>query len=70
MTKRQKEFYDFIRIYWQIHGQSPTYRIIASGMNARVSFAHRTVQRLKEQGWLRVTFHKYPATIIPMIPKI
>jgi len=66
MTHRQKEFYDFIRLFWQKYGHSPSYREISAHFHVNKGFSHKTIKRLEEQGWLRVV-RNHKRGIVPFI---
>jgi repressor LexA len=51
MTKRRQLVLDFIRAYIKIHGVSPSYEVIAKGLNMKSrANMHRIVQKLKDGG--------------------
>jgi len=70
VTHRQKSVYDFIRVYWNEHGRSPTYKEIATDLdisNKSLGRVFYAVRALEEQRWVRVVRGKHRG-IIPLIP--
>ena len=52
LTKRQKEYLDFIRAFIAENEHSPSFEEIGAGMNTSISAAHRIVQELVERGYV------------------
>lgn len=55
MTPKQKLVFDFINVYIQVKGYSPSFMNIAEGLNLKSkSNIHRLVHELEKKGLLRV----------------
>jgi SOS-response transcriptional repressor LexA len=58
-SRKRDVVLEFIRIYMRMHGVSPSYAVIASGLGLRSkSNIHRIVHRLKDDGHLTVKSHR------------
>jgi len=55
MTGRQERVLEFIKIYWEMKGRSPTLQEIAKGLEMKSrSNIHRIVHSLAKKGFLKV----------------
>lgn len=59
LTKRQKDFLDFLAGYLDTHGYSPSYEEIAEGMNlASLATVHKHILALEAKQYLRRGFNQ------------
>jgi repressor LexA len=55
MTSRQERVLEYIKIYWEMKGRSPTFQEIANGLEMKSkSNIHRIVHSLAKKGYLKV----------------
>jgi repressor LexA len=60
MTERERAILEFIKAYMKLHGVSPSYEVIASGIGLRSkSNIHRLVHKLEQMGHLRLKPYKF-----------
>ena len=60
MQPKHQLVLDFIRAYIKLHGISPSYQTIASGLNMKSKAnIHRIVHRLEEDGHLSIQPYKF-----------
>ncbi len=53
LTKREREVFDFIRVFWMKYGVSPSYREIGTAVELRSSSSvHRYIVALSKKGML------------------
>jgi len=60
MTQTQQLIFNFIKTYTRLHGEAPSYEVIAKGVGLKSkSNIHRIVHKLEEEGYLRVKPYKF-----------
>jgi repressor LexA len=60
MTERERAILEFIKAYMRLHGVSPSYEVIASGIGLRSkSNIHRLVHKLEQMGHLKLKPYKF-----------
>jgi SOS-response transcriptional repressor LexA len=65
LTPRMQQMLDYIEMYIESHGFSPTYREIAAGIGlTSTSFTYRTVRQLEERGHIMTKSGARSITVI------
>ncbi len=60
MSAKHQLVLDFIRAYIRLHGMSPSYQTIASGVGMRSKAnIHRIIHKLQDEGLLTVRPYKF-----------
>ncbi len=59
LTKRQRQMYDFIALFVQEHGYSPSFEEIGQGMNlSSLATVHKHVTNLEKKGLLKRDYNR------------
>lgn len=59
MSPSQQAIFEFIKAYMRMHGEPPSYGVIARGVGlSSKSNIHRIIHRLEEEGYLKLKPYK------------
>ena len=50
--KYDEKVYEWIKVYFRVHGYAPSYREISKELNISINTVHESIQRLLDKGWL------------------